>query len=82
MEERVNTKSRLLTTLSQGKRLSKILWEKEKMLVTSIFSFSRNVFYHITDKDNLVSCIEDVVCNFFQFGPVQNLSFGKELKSK
>ena len=27
----------------------KTLWEKEKMLVTSIFSFSHNVFYPILD---------------------------------
>ena len=28
-----------------NRSLLKTLWEKEKMLVTSIFSFSRNVFY-------------------------------------
>ena len=26
------------------------LWEKEKMLVTSIFSFSHNVYYHFLNK--------------------------------
>ena len=26
------------------------LWEKEKMLLTSIFSFSHNVFYPMIDK--------------------------------
>ena len=30
--------------------LLKILWEKDKVLVTSIFSFSHNVFYPIKDK--------------------------------
>ena len=30
---------------AKEKNLLKTLWEKEKMLVTSIFSFSRNVFY-------------------------------------
>ena len=30
--------------------LLKLLWEKEKVLVTSIFSFSHNVFYPIKDK--------------------------------
>ena len=29
----------------EKRRLLKTLWENEKMLVTSIFSFSRNVFY-------------------------------------
>ena len=32
------------------KSLLKTLWEKKKMLVTSIFFFSQNVFYPITDK--------------------------------
>ena len=36
------TQSLLLTT---QRNLSKTLWEKEKMLVTSIFSFSLNVLY-------------------------------------
>ena len=38
------TQSRFLTTLGK-KCLLKTLWEKEKMLVTSIFSFSHNIFY-------------------------------------
>ena len=32
--------------------LLKTLWEKEKMLLTSIFSFSHNVFLPIKDESN------------------------------
>ena len=34
------------------KGILKTLWDKEKMLVTSIFSFSYNVFYPNTEKFN------------------------------
>ena len=34
-----------LATFNDPQSLLKILWEKEKMLVTSIFSFSHNIFY-------------------------------------
>ena len=37
-------KSRIYWT--EGRRLLKTLWEKEKMLVISIFSFSHNFSYH------------------------------------
>ena len=37
--------------------LFKTLWEKEKLLVTSIFSFSHNVFYSIKDRN-------DRLCSF------------------
>ena len=40
----------LLPTL--GKKKLKTLWEKEKMLVTSIFSFSHNIFIPIKDKNH------------------------------
>ena len=49
----------------------KTLWEKEKMLVTSIFSFSHNVFYPSQNKLQLFNYIYFVVCKCFQFGPVQ-----------
>ena len=35
----------------------KTLWEKEKMLVTSIFSFSNSVFYSIKEGNNHFSNI-------------------------
>ena len=34
------------------KKLLKTLWEKEKMLNTSIFSFSNNVSYLVKDRNN------------------------------
>ena len=46
------------------------LWEKEKMLVTRIFSSSYNAFYKakFKDKFNVMSDIEFDVCKLFQFG--------------
>ena len=41
----------------EEKNLLKTLWEKKKMLVTRIFFFSRNVFYHMRDNFNVFSNI-------------------------
>ena len=38
-----------------GKRLLKTLWEKKKMLLTSIFFFSHNVFYPMKHNSNVTS---------------------------
>ena len=38
-------------------RLLKTLWEKKKMLVTSIFFFSHNIFYSIEHTCNVLSSI-------------------------
>ena len=48
--------------------LLKTLWEKEKMLVTSIFSFSHNVFYPFQNNFQFLSQFYFAVCNCFQFG--------------
>ena len=48
------------------------LWEKEKMVVTSIFFFSHNVFFPIKDKSLHFSYIYFFVCKPFHFGRVQN----------
>ena len=48
------------------------MWEKEKMLVTSIFSISHSVFYSIKDSNHHFSNIYFVICKCFQFGHVQN----------
>ena len=40
-----------------GKSLLKTLWEKKKMLVTSIFFFSHNVFYPVKHNFNVLSNI-------------------------
>ena len=50
--------------------LLKTLLEKEEMLVTSIFSFSNNVFYSIKDINNYFTYFYVVVCKCFQFEPV------------
>ena len=42
-------------------------WEKEKMLVTSIFSFSHNIFYSITDRNYHLCYIYFVVYKCLQF---------------
>ena len=57
----------------------KTLWEKEKLLVTSNFSFSRSVFHPFGELSAIYFKLEIVVCKLFQFGRVYNLSFGKEL---
>ena len=50
-----------------GKNLLKTRQEK-KMLVTSIFFFSHNVFYPMKHNLNMLSNIWYVVCKCFQFG--------------
>ena len=47
------------------------MWEKEKMLVTRIFSYSHNVFYPIKDKNLHFSNFQFVVCKCFEFGSVK-----------
>ena len=46
------------------------LWEKEKLLVTSNFSFSHSVFYPFEALSAIFIKFEIVVCNLFQFGRV------------
>ena len=48
----------------------KTSFKKEKMLVTSIFSFSPNVFYSIKNKNHHFSNSAFVVCKSFEFGRV------------
>ena len=48
----------------------KTLWEKEKLLVTSNFSFSRSVFYPFGELSAIFIKLEIVVCKLFQFGRV------------
>ena len=59
--------------------LLKTLWVKEKLLVTSNFSFSSSVFYSFGKLSAIFIKFEIVVCKLFQFGRVTNLSFGKGL---
>ena len=48
--------------------LWKTQWEKEKLLVTSNFSFSHSVFYHFIELSAIFFKFEIVVCKLFQFG--------------
>ena len=50
------------------------------MLVTSIFSFSHNVFYHFQNKFQFLDSIYFVVCICFEFGPVQNFVVWERVK--
>ena len=60
--------------------LLKTLWEKEKMLVTSIFSFFHNVFYPSQNKFHLCSHIYFVICKCFPLGPVWNFVAWQRVK--
>ena len=51
------------------------------MQVTSIFSFSQNVFYPFQNKFQHLSHIYFVVCKCFQFDRVQNFVFWQSLFS-
>ena len=50
--------------------LLKTLWEKDKLLVTSNFSFSHRVFYLFGKLSAIFIEFEIVVCKLFQFGRV------------
>ena len=50
--------------------LLKTLWEKEKLLVTSNFSFTHSVFYPCRELSDIFIKFKIVVCRLFQFGPV------------
>ena len=50
--------------------LSKTLWEKEKLLITSNFSFFHSVFYPFGELSAIFFQFEIVACKLFQFGRV------------
>ena len=50
--------------------LLKTLWEKEKLLVTSISSFSRSVLYRFGELSAIFIKFEIVICKLFQLGSV------------
>ena len=50
--------------------LLKTLWEKEKMLVMSNFSFTHCVFYLFKKLSAIFIKFKIVVCSLFEFGPV------------
>ena len=59
--------------------LPKTRCEKDKLLVTSNFSFSHCVFYLFGGLSVIFNKFEILVCRLFQFGRVLNLSFGERL---
>ena len=56
------------------------LWKKEKLLITNNFSFTRSVFYPFGELHAIFIQFETVICKLFQFGRVQNLTFGEGLR--
>ena len=60
--------------------LLKTLREKEKLLVTSNFSFSHSVFYPFEKLSSILIKFDVVVFKLFQFGRVQNSSFGRRCR--
>ena len=58
--------------------LWKTLWEKEKMLVTSIFAFFHNVFYPSQIKFSVTFVLSSA--NAFNIDKPKILSFGNELR--
>ena len=59
--------------------LLKTQWKKEKLLVTSNFSFSHGVFYQFGELSSILIKFEINVCKLVQFGRVLNLLLGKGL---
>ena len=50
--------------------LLKTLWEKEKLLIMSNFSFSHSIFYPFGWLSAIFVKFEVVICKLFQFGRV------------
>ena len=74
------TLSHIILNVNKPKkrRPLKTLLEKEKMLVTSIFSFSHNVFYLIKERNHVSHFCH--LQNAFELVKSKILLFGKELK--
>ena len=54
--------------VSAATSLLKTAWEKEKLLVTSNFSFSHSVFYPFGELSNILIKFVIVVCKLFRSG--------------
>ena len=50
--------------------LLKTLWEKEKSLITSNFSFSHSVFYSFGELSAIFIKLKIFICKLFEFGIV------------
>ena len=60
-----------------GTSLSKTLWEKQKLLVTSNFSFSHSVFYPFGEHSAIFIKHEIVVCKLFGLEEFKSCRLGK-----
>ena len=60
--------------------LLKTLWEKEKLFIKSNFSFSCSVFHLFGKLSAIFIKFKIVICQHFELGRVQTLSFGKGLR--
>ena len=58
--------------------LLKTLWEKEKLLVTSNFSFSHSIFYPFGEHSAIFIEFEIVVCKLVQFGGLKFVVWERE----
>ena len=54
--------------------LWKRFWEKQKLLVTSNFSFSHNVFYPVWHIFFILNALSNVVCNLKTFREMQEIT--------
>ena len=63
----------------QSKSFENTVGKKKELLLTSNFFFSHSVFYPFVEISAFFIKFEIVVCKLFQFGLVQNMSFGKGL---
>ena len=60
----------------------KTMWEKEKLLMTSNFSFSHTVFYPFDKLSTIFIKLKIVVCKLFQFGRVLKTVVWERVKSQ
>ena len=63
-------KQALVFTCLQYKSFENTAGEKEKLLITSNFSFSHSVFYPFWELFAIFIKFEIIVCKLFQFGRV------------
>ena len=83
VELRVNSLPHSLNLERPWERnLLKTLWEKEKIMVISIFSFSHDVFNPIMDRNYYFSNIKFVICKCFHLAKSKMLSFVKRLTER
>ena len=61
--------------------LLKTLWEKEKLLIMSNFSFSYCVFYQFGQLSSIFNKFDIVICKLCKFGRVYNLLVLKGLRT-